>query len=325
MPLLVSTYEAPLLLRNGHTHTLYPHLKRRVDDVVYQRERLELDDGDFLDLDWSRTGAARCVIVSHGLEGSSQGVYVKGMVRAFNRRGWDALAWNFRGCSGEPNRLLRLYHSGVSDDLARVFRRAGEDGYDTVALIGFSLGGNVTLKWLGELGADAPAWLAGAVAVSVPTDLRASAETMARPFNRPYMERFLATLREKIRAKQPRFPRELDDTGFEDIRTFREFDDRYTAPIHGFRDAEDYWRRCSSCFLLERIRVPTLLLNALDDPFLAPECFPRELAAQHEWLHLEAPGRGGHVGFVGGGLRPDEYYSERRAVEFLRGTRDLHG
>lgn len=317
MPLVESSYEAPLLLRNGHAHTVYPHLKRRVDDVHYERERLELDDGDFLDLDWSRVAGRACVIVSHGLEGSSHGIYVRGMVRAFNRRGWDALAWNFRGCSGEPNRLLRLYHSGATDDLARVFARAAAEGYGQIVLVGFSLGGNITLKWLGELGGNAPAWLTGAVAISTPCDLKASAEIMGRPFNRPYMDRFLGDLREKIRRKQARFPKELDDSGYGSIRTFREFDDRYTAPIHGFRDAEDYWAKCSSLFFLGRIRVPALLLNAQDDPFLSPECFPRELAAGHDWFHLEAPERGGHVGFVGGGLREDEYYSERRALEFL--------
>ena len=140
---------------------------------------------------------------------------------------------------------------------------------------------------------------------------------MARPFNQPYMARFLGDLREKICRKMAQFPGRLSDDGYESIRSFREFDDRYTAPIHGFRDAEDYWAKSSSRFFLDAIRVPALLLNAQDDPFLAPECFPRELAAASPWLHLDAPARGGHVGFVGSGLREDEYHSERRALEFL--------
>jgi hypothetical protein len=318
VPLLASSYQAPLLLRNGHAHTVYPHLKRSVPEVSYVRERLELDDGDFLDLDWSEVGSAKCVIVSHGLEGSSQGVYVRGMVRAFNRRGWDAVAWNFRGCSGEVNRNFRLYHSGATDDLGRVVAAVSQHGYGRIALVGFSLGGNLTLKWLGELGSATPAWLAGAMAISVPCDLRASAEIMARPFNQPYMARFLGDLREKVRRKMAQFPGRLNDDGYETMRSFREFDDRYTAPIHGFLDAEDYWAKSSSRFFLESIRVPALLLNAQDDPFLTPECFPREVAAGSPWLHLETPERGGHVGFVGSGLREDEYYSERRALEFLR-------
>jgi len=317
MPLIPSGYQAPWFLRNGHVHTMHPVLWRRVGDVVYRRERLELDDGDFLDLDWSKVGGNKVVVVSHGLEGCSDAIYVKGMVRAFNRAGWDAVAWCFRGCSGEPNRLQRSYHSGATDDLWRVAEHAAHSGYNRVGLVGFSLGGNVTLKLLGERGADVPPWLAGGVGISVPCDLRASAETMARQVNAIYMRRFLISLRAKLRAKQGRFPAAMDDTGFEQIRTFRQFDDRYTAPLHGFRDAEDYWARCSARFVLERVCCPALLLNAEDDPFLAPECFPRELASAHPLFHLEIPPHGGHVGFVGGGRCSDEYFSERRAVEFL--------
>jgi len=317
VPFVQSAYVAPWLLRNGHVQTIYPAVCRRIDGVRYRRERLELTDGDFVDLDWSRIGGRSAVVISHGLEGSSQGIYVKGMVRAFNRRGWDAAALNFRGCSGEPNRLARFYHSGASEDLWHAVRHVASRGYERVALIGFSLGGNVTLKLLGELGESVPAWLTGGVGISVPCDLKSSAEAMARPINRPYMRRFLIDLRSKLRAKQARFPRELNDSGYESLRSFRDFDDRYTAPLHGFRDAEDYWARCSSRFFLDTIRCRTLLLNAADDPFLAPECFPGELAERHEWVHLEAPRHGGHVGFVGKGLEVDEYFSERRALEFL--------
>ena len=320
MPVILSAYEAPWFLRNGHAQTVYPAIGRRVREVTYERKRLELDDGDFMDLDWSRAGGrrvGRVVVVAHGLEGSAQAVYVKGMVRAFNRRAWDAVALNFRGCSGEPNRLLRCYHSGVTDDLWRVAEHVARAGYDHVALVGFSLGGNVLLKLLGELGEGGPSWLAGGVGISVPVDLKSSAEAMARAVNRPYMKRFLTDLLAKIRARQARFPKELDDSGYGDVRTFRHFDDRYTAPLHGFRDAEDYWARCSARPGLGAIRRPALLLNAVDDPFLAPPCFPHGIAAGHEWFHLEAPVHGGHVGFVGGGLRADEYFSERRALEFL--------
>jgi uncharacterized protein len=317
VPVILSAYRAPWFLHNGHAHTIYPALRRRITGVRYERERLELDDGDFLDLDWSRAGGPSVVLIAHGLEGSAEGTYMKGMVRAFNRRGWDAVALNFRGCSGESNRLARFYHSGATEDLWQVTEHVARQGYRGVALVGFSLGGNVTLKLLGELGGGVPAWLLGGVAISVPCDLKASAEVMARPVNRAYMKRFLRDLHAKLRAKQKRFPKELDDSGYGKIRGFREFDDRYTAPLHGFRDAEDYWARCSARFFLAPIRRPTLLLSAADDPFLAPECFPREIAGSHEWLHLEVPAHGGHVGFAGGGLRRDEYFSERRALEFL--------
>ena len=291
--------------------------RRRIVDVTYERERLELVDGDFVDLDWSRVGSRKAAIISHGLEGSSRGAYVRGMVRAFNRRGWDGVALNSRGCSGEPNRLPRFYHSGATEDLWSASEHVARLGYERVALVGFSLGGNVTLKLLGELGGRVPPWLAGGVGISVPCDLKSSAEAMARPVNRPYMKRFLVDLRAKLRSKQARFPKEMDDSGYDKVRTFRHFDDRYTAPLHGFRDAEDYWARCSSRFHFEQIRCPALLLNAEDDPFLALDCFPREIAIRHECFHLEAPAQGGHVGFVGDGLRADEYYSERRALEFF--------
>jgi predicted alpha/beta-fold hydrolase len=317
VPVIPSAYRAPWFLRNGHVHTIQPVLCRRVTGVRYERERLELDDGDFLDLDWSRNGGGNAVVLAHGLEGSSNSSYVRGMVRAFLRRGWDAAALNFRGCSGEPNRLACSYHSGASHDLWQTAEHVRGKGYERVALVGFSLGGNVTLKLLGELGGQAPDWLVGAVGISVPCDLKSSAEAMARRANWIYMRRFLVDLRAKLRAKQARFPKEMDDTGYHRVRTFRHFDDRYTAPLHGFRDAEDYWARCSSRFFLDAIRRPALLLSAVDDPFLAPECFPRDAANASKWFHLETPEHGGHVGFVGGGLRSDESYGERRVLEFL--------
>jgi predicted alpha/beta-fold hydrolase len=276
-----------------------------------------LADGDFLDLDWSRTKSRKVVVIAHGLEGSSEGAYVRGMVRAFNRRSWDAVALNFRGCSGEPNRLLRSYHSGATDDLWLAAQHVAAAGYERVALVGFSLGGNVTLKLLGELGRSVPSWLVGGVGISVPCDLKSSSEVMARATNQVYMRRFLLSLRGKLRAKQSLFPRELDDSGYHRLRSFRHFDDRYTAPLHGFRDAEDYWAQSSARFYFAGIRCPALLLNAADDPFLGPPCYPREIAAGHEWLHLEITVHGGHVGFVGEGSRPGEYYSEKRAADFV--------
>ncbi len=300
--------------------TVYPTLSRRVDGVTYVRQRLELRDGDFVDLDCSGVGADRVVVISHGLEGHSRRAYVLGMVRAFNRAGWDAVAWNFRGSSGEQNRLLAFTHSGASHELAEVVDwAAGAGGYRSVALVGFSLGGNLTLKYLGESGATLPAAVRCGVAYSVPCDLRGSAETMAAGGNRIYMSRFLSDLRVRMEAKSRQFPGRISMEGYGKVRTFREFDGRYTAPLHGFRDAEDYWERSSSGRYLAGIRVPTLLVNAMDDPFLSPGCFPRELAAASEWLHLEMPEHGGHVGFVSMGGN-GEYWSERRAVEFAGGV-----
>jgi predicted alpha/beta-fold hydrolase len=236
------------------------------------------------------------------------------MVAAMNAAGWDALAWNFRGCGSGLNRLMRYYHSGDSADLRSVVSHAGLQ-YDAVVLIGFSLGGNITLKYLGEEPPD-PKVIAAA-AVSVPIDLTSSARALDdRLSNRLYLRRFITSLIAKVEAKARYFPEVLDVEGARRIRTFREFDNRYTAPIHGFRNAGEYWERSSSRQFLPRITTPTLLLSARNDPFLTPECFPEPEAQASSKLYFEAPESGGHVGFLdlANGLQP---WSERRVVAFL--------
>lgn len=283
----------------------------------YIRERIDTPDGDFLDLDWSETGAARLAVVSHGLEGDSQRSYVRGMVRACNRAGWDALAWNMRGCSEEPNRQMGAYHSGRTEDLEAVVQYAFEKHrYEQLALIGFSLGGNLTLKYLGERGTAVDDRICGAVAFSVPCDLQAGAEHLARWSNRLYMKRFLRALRARVRTKVALFPGQLDDDGLDDIRTFREFDGRYVAPLHGFSSAEDYWQRCSCKPLLRNITCPTLLINAADDPFLPAACYPEYEADRNNNFFLEIPRYGGHVGFVSFNAQ-HLYWSEQQATAFL--------
>jgi predicted alpha/beta-fold hydrolase len=297
--------------------TILPVLLPRWFVQSFERERLELTDGDFVDLDWSRRGRSRVAIISHGLEGCSANGYVRGTAAALAEAGWDVLAWNFRGCSGELNRLARFYHSGETRDLGAVVRRAATD-YDQIALIGFSLGGNVTLKYLGE--APPHAAVVAAATVSVPVDLAASARSLdQRPANRLYLRRFMTSLVAKVEAKATRFPAELDATGVRAIRSFQEFDDRYTAPLHGFRDAAHYWEESSALRYLDGIGVPTLLLNALDDPFLSPESMPFAAAERNSWLTFEAPAHGGHAGFLDL-ARGLQRWSERRIVEFLDGT-----
>lgn len=311
-----SSYRAPLLFRNAHIHTVYPALFRRVSDVCYQRERIETPDDDFLDLDWSRVGGEALVILSHGLEGDSHRPYVKGMVRALNCHGIDALAWNYRGCSGEPNRQLRMYHNGAIDDLHSVVAHAAP-AYRAVYLVGFSMGGNLTLLYLGKMAGQLPAVVKGSVTFSVPCDLADSAAALERRRNTIYMARFLTSLHAKICAKQARFPEALDDRGYHEIKTFRDFDARYTAPLHGFDSAEDYWSKCSCGPWLEQIRLPSLIVSAVDDPFLAAGCYPLHECAANPHTTLEITRHGGHVGFVAlndGG----RYWSEERAVAFIR-------
>ncbi len=318
MPLLPrSSYSPPTFLANGHLQTLLPTLFRRVRDIRYQRERIGTPDGDFLDLDWSRIGVEEVAILSHGLEGSSQSPYMRGMARALNQNGWDVLAWNFRGCSGVPNRTPRFYHSGATEDLETIISHVvSKNVYTEIALIGFSLGGNLTLKYLGERGGEVHSLIRRTVTFSVPCDLAASVAALSKPANQIYMRQFLKKLHQKIKAKMEIMPEKINDDGFERLKTFRDFDDRYTAPLHGFKDAGDYWRKCSCKSFLEDITIPTLIVNAKDDPFLAPSCYPIEQTRDNPHVFLEMPDSGGHAGFItlshGG-----QYWSEWRAIAFL--------
>lgn len=319
MPLIEqSNYKAPIGYISGHLQTIYPALIRKVPLITKERERISTPDGDFLDLDWARAhDASRLAILTHGLEGSASATYIQGMARALVRAGWNVLAWNFRGCSGEPNRRLRSYHSGAIDDLETVIHHAMETtNVEQIALVGFSLGGNLTLKLVSDLGHYIDPRIQAAVTFSVPCDLASSAKRLEHAMNRLYMRRFLKTLCAKVREKIERFPSEIKDEGLDQIRTFREFDGAYTAPIHGFINAEDYWRQCSCTTRLQNIAIPTLLVNALDDPFLTPDCYPIEKAKNSPMLHLETPKHGGHMGFVQFS-NGDTYWSETRTVAFL--------
>ncbi len=308
-------YTPPFLMGNGHIQTIFPTIFRKVENVCYKRERIQTPDNDFLDLDWSVKSNTKLAVISHGLEGSTSRAYVKGMVKAVNDAGWDALAWNYRSCSEEPNRLLRFYHNGVTDDLSLVIAHARKKHpCSEIALVGFSLGGNLTLLYLGREKHDPK--ITKAVAISVPCDLKASCHTLAKPLNRIYMKRFLKMLHEKIKVKKRLFPGQIDDKGYDRIKTFREFDDRYTAPIHGFKNAEDYWEKCSSKPYLANIRIPVLIMNALNDPFLPQACFPVKEAENNSNITLCMPESGGHVGFIAFNSR-NLYWSEKKAVQFL--------
>ncbi len=315
---VVPDYQPPRFLTNGHVQTVYPILFRKRRELPVRRQRLELPDGDFLDIDWLTGGHGRLAFLCHGLEGNSRGLHTSNLMSHLFDSGWDVAAMNSRGCSGEPNRLPRLYHSGETSDLHFALGAALADGdYATASLVGYSMGGNQILKYLGENPGRVPPQVRAAATLSVPCDLEDSAAALARPANRVYMRYFLRTLRRKIAEKKQLFPDLIDTRGLEGISTFEAFDERYTAPMHGFASARDYWRKASSRPHLASIRVPTLLVNARNDPFLGPDCFPTEEAAGNPNLRLEVQCNGGHLGFVtldGTGV----YWSERRVVRFLK-------
>jgi predicted alpha/beta-fold hydrolase len=319
MPIIPnSSYKASGMFRNAHVNSIYPAFFRKVEGVNYKRERMDTPDGDFLDLDWSKVGSRSLLIALHGLEGSADRPYIRGMTRYFNDQGWDALGLNFRGCSGEPNRLLRSYHVGETGDLKFVLQHALQTGsYERVGLVGFSLGGNVLLKYLGEDPGQVPDEVVGGVAFSVPCDVKSANTEIDRWHNWHYRKRFLDDLNRKMEEKARRFPDQLQ-LPQQMPRDFREFDDVFTAPVHGFDSAEHYWTSSSAIHFIPDIERPALLVSAADDSFLSERCYPFRLAKSHEYFHLEVPSYGGHVGFVT--RHPKGYYwTEQRAYEFLGG------
>lgn len=319
------SYEAPWYLPNGHLQTIIPSIFRRVGGLKFRRERINTPDGDFLDLDWiylqqTQTAGSSdtLIIISHGLEGDSKRTYIKGLAKTFLLEGCHALAWNYRSCSGEPNKLPHFYHSGATQDLAQVVAHVLQQHphYSKIILAGFSLGGNLTLKYLGEAPDKLPAQLWKAVVFSVPLDLANSSRQLGLRENRIYEQRFLKRLRQKVQNKAKLQPGVLDLKPLKTIRTLWDFDDRYTAPLHGFKDAADYYAQCSSLQFVEHIRIPTLILNAQNDPFLSASCYPHKKLASHPYVCFEAPAAGGHVGFP---LAGAYNYSEGRAREFVFG------
>jgi predicted alpha/beta-fold hydrolase len=311
-----SDFRAPWWLKSAHLQTLFGPLFRRRPAIGLRRERIELADGDFLDLDWTPGNRGPVVVVLHGLEGSSDSPYARGMLETIHAHGWRGAVMHFRGCSGVPNRLPRSYHSGDTRDLEDVIQRLRErlDG-PALAVVGYSLGGNVLLKWLGEQGQGAP--IAAAVAVSVPYTLSLAADRLGKGLSRIYQRHLIADLHAKLRRKFSPGDGPIDLELAGSSRNFWEFDDRVTAPLHGFDGVHDYYTRSSSRQYLAGIRVPTLMLHAEDDPFMTPGVLPRddELAPS---VRLEVSASGGHVGFVHGMLpwRP-RYWLEERIPAFL--------
>jgi uncharacterized protein len=313
-------------LRNPHVQTLAGKVLRPAMDVPLQRERVETPDGDFLDLDfagWPPTApgdveGGPLVLVLHGLEGTSRRRYMATTYRVLLEAGLRPVALNFRGCSGEPNRSARAYHSGETSDLAFVLELLRDRFGGPLGLVGYSLGGNVVLKFLGETGDGARPLVGAAVAVSVPFDLEAGAARIEKGvLGRVYSHYFLSKLRQKIRAKDGLLREICDTERVLRARTVREFDDLATAPIHGFVDAADYYDRSSSAGFIGGIRVPTLVLHSRDDPFLPEDRIPEAAMAANPFVTPIITRRGGHVAFVAGSVFRPEFWGERALAGFL--------
>ncbi len=321
MPLIEnSTYKPHFLLSNKHVNTILPTIFRKVHDVQYQRKRILTPDGDFLDLDFSQIQSDTVIIAIHGLEGDTHRAYMKGIVKAANKAGYDAVALNMRGCSGEPNNLYSSYHSGKTDDLDLVVNYLIDKyQYSKIMLVGFSMGGNITLKYVGEKGQTISPRIKCAATISVPCMLKDSALQLRKPSNFIYMKRFMRTLKAKALYKKEKHPEaKIQVNEIKKMKTFHDFDNLYTAPAHGYADAEDYWNRASCKHVLSSINIPTLLINAKDDPFLQSNCFPYEEAQKSKYFHLETPNFGGHLGFNQRINFKSEFWHETRIIEFFK-------
>lgn len=310
----MTNYQPPhKFFKQPDVNTILPFLFRSPKISNFNRERLELADGDFLDLDWIKRGHKKLLIQTHGMEGSSDTSYIKGMIKRFMGQDMDFLAWNLRGCSGEPNRLKTFYHSGYSHDLKTVIEHA-QLNYDEIYLVGYSLGANITLKYLGEAGSQLLPKIKKAAAISVPWDLESTAHALARFRSKIYMEVFLLTLKQKLKTKS-----KIHDYGDIDLkalmksRSFLEFDELLTAPLYGYKSAKDYWVNNSSINQISNILLPTLVINAKDDPFLGDKCFPK---VDRLGINTLYPNFGGHVGFVQKNAQ-GSYWHEDRIFDFF--------
>lgn len=320
MPVVASAYVGPPRFQyNAHLQTIIPSLTRRIPGVTYQRERLTLSDDDFVDLDWLRKPTNnRLVVLTHGLEGDSHRHYILGTARLFHEHHFDVLAWNCRSCSGEMNRAFRLYNHGEIGDINEVVTHAlVQKTYDEIVLIGYSMGGNISLKYASVQGTKLPAAIRCVVAISAPVDLKASASLLDLPGNRFYRNRFMKKLLVKITQKATLFPGRLDMARLGQVRIWKDFDDWFSAPVNSYRDADDFYEQASAINFMPGLTIPTLLLNAANDPLLSPECSPVWLAEQLPNFFLETPRLGGHVGF----MMPRSLfsYAERRALDFALG------
>ena len=319
MPIIKSAYYPSPIWRNPHVSTIYPSAFRKVEGINYTRERIELSDGDFLDLDWSKTAEnnPKLAIFTHGFLGNSTRPYLLGGVKAFNSINYDALAWNHRGLGGENNRFERITTHGSSGDLEAVIHYIlTKKQYTEIILVGYSKGGNISMKYAGEKGKNIPSEIKKVIAISSPTDLQGSVDVMGKKGF--YTERFKTKLLKFLLNRSEL----IDSQMLKDFPKFKyldDFTDNYIAPLHGFKNGRDYYEQCAAMPVVDKIRVPTFILNAKNDPVLSESCAMLDLAKKSDYIFSELPNHGGHCGFY----QPNSdglYWGDKRIIEFVKGN-----
>lgn len=307
--------KVPFWQFNGHLQTIVPSMNRKIPSIDYRRERINTSDDDFLDLDWVQNDNKRIVIVSHGLEGGADRHYCKGIAKLFSQNQWDVLAWNCRSCSGELNKLPRFYHHNDVKDMSLILDTVRAKGYAEISLVGFSMGGAISINVLGDQSTNTDDVI-GCVAVSTPIDLKTCSDELEKKTKGFYNQKFFKKLKAKVIAKA-QIMEGIDATPLLEnkIVSLRGFDQYYTAPLHGFESAEEFYYQASPERRIKEVKKPFLVLNALNDPFLTKESYPFKLAEKSKYLYLETPKKGGHVGFC---MKDSDWtYAELRSLEFL--------
>lgn len=318
MPILKSDFSPTLPFKNGHFNTMYRPLFMK-DTCNYLRKRVTTWDEDFIDLDFSLVGSETLVLLIHGLEGSSESKYMASTSNFLNNKGLDTVCFNLRSCSGEDNLLLATYHSGKTEDVDFIVNHLlNTYDYENLILVGFSLGGNLTLKYMGEYQEKLSDKIKGAIAVSVPIDIATAEVEMEKLKNKLYVEMFFKTMKNKILEKAYKFPEfKLDKEKLFKATKFKQLEYLYTVPVFGFKNPEDYWKKASSKPYISKIDRPTILINAKDDTFLSAECYPRKEAIKSNYFFLEIPTFGGHVGFMSSFKPHENTWLEKRIARFI--------
>lgn len=311
-------YTPSILFKNSHINTIFPTLFRRVN-INYEREKIFLENEDFLNFDWIKNGKSKIIILCHGLEGSSNSHYIKGFARYFSEREWDVLALNYRGCNKEINASPFYYVSGKGDEIEVALNYLNK--YEEVVLVGFSLGANKVLHYLGNV-ENIPEKVKGAFVVSPPCDLYGSSIVMAKKRNKLYADFFLERLKKKIILKNKKYPNIFNEFGIslEEVlksKNLIEFDNKFTSKLNGFKDAAEYYIKNSSLYSLDKINRTTLILTALDDPMMSSTCYPRDAVKANKYLELNTPQYGGHVSYAS---FQKEYWLEQYAYEYIEST-----